>query len=191
MSKRVVVVASGETERRALPPLVEHLASEGLHVEDIRIPPSHRSIGLMSAEKVIRSAWFERSEEERPDKFVVLVDTDRNPPEDALAPLSSLPERLRDIGVRVCFAYAKPHLEAWFFADAKGLRKYLNRDLGAADPENPKLHLKHLLGSEPYTSRLSGEIASALDAEAIGHGSESFRDFVAALRNGDVRALAF
>ena len=32
MSRRVVVIASGETERRALPYLVKHLAAEGVEV---------------------------------------------------------------------------------------------------------------------------------------------------------------
>ena len=196
MSKRVVVIASGETERRALPALLDHLAAEGIAVDDIRTPPRHRAIKVEVAEKIIRSVWFERRDDERPHKFVVLVDTDASPPEEALASIRNrLPGRLQDINASIQFAYAQQHFEAWYFADARGLRYYLRRDLGAVDQSqpdaipNPKLHLKHLLGSRIYTSLVSRDIASRLDATAIAQHSPSFRGFLAAVRNGDANEL--
>lgn len=191
MSKRVVVVASGETERRALPLLLEHLAEQGVAVEDVRIPPGHRAINVAVAERIIRSVWFERPPDARPSKFVVLLDTDGKQPEDVLAPLrTGLPSRLKNIDASLQFACAQQHLEAWYFADAKGLRGYLRRDLGSVDsfqPDaiaNPKLHLKNLLGTLPYTSLVAGEIASWLDAPTIQQRSPSFGTFIAALKNG-------
>lgn len=195
MSKRVVVIASGETERKALPYLIRHLAAQGIDVEDVRIPPRHRAINVAIAEKLIRSIWFERADDARPGKFVVLVDTDRSSPDDMIAPIGEgLPDRLRDIGASIQFAVAQPHLEAWYFADASGLRRYLGRDLGNVDPsqpdamENPKLHLKHLLGSRPYTSLVSQAIAAELNAATIAQCSPSFRAFIAAVENGGAGA---
>lgn len=191
VSKRVVVVASGVTERTALPSLTRHLASEGIEVDEVLFPRGHGPIDVANTAKLIRSVWFGRVEQERPDKFVVLVDTDREQPEAALEPLSGLRGHLGDIRANIRFAYAQPHLEAWFFADAKGLRKYLGRALGAVDSskpdtiENPKLRLKHLLDSKLYTSLVSQEIAAVLDVATIEERSPSFRGFVAAVRNGD------
>ena len=194
MSKRVVVIASGETERRALPFLTRYLAERGIVVEDVRIPPRHHAINVDIAEKVIRSVWFEKAADARPSKFVVLLDTDQASPCDVLRPLRDLlPERLRDIGASIQFAFAQQHLEAWYFADADGLRSYLGRDLGNVDPSqpdaivNPKLHLKHLLGPRPYSSLVSQAIAAKLDAAKIAHRSPSFQGFVAAIENGGVR----
>ena len=36
MSKRVIMIASGETERRALPHLVRHLRDQDVVAEDVR-----------------------------------------------------------------------------------------------------------------------------------------------------------
>ena len=189
MSKNVVIIASGETERKSLPLLLAHLA-EDVTVEDVRIPPRHRAINIDIAERIIRSVWFERVEGERPDKFVVLLDADRSNPQDVLAPIrSGLLPRLSNIDASIQFACAQQHLEAWYFADANGLRQYLRRDLGhvdAAQPDaisNPKLHLKHLLDS-PYTAQVSRGIAACLDAAAIAKRSPSFRGFIAAMKNG-------
>ena len=193
MSKRVVIIASGETERRALPLLIRHLAAQGVVVEGVRIPPRHRAINVDVAEKLIRSVWFERAEDGRPGKFVILLDTDRASPDDVIKPIQDLlQDRLRDISASIQFAFARQHLEAWYFADADGLRRYLGRDLGNADPsepdaiENPKLHLKHLLGPRPYTALVSQAIAAELDADTIARCSPSFRGFVAAVENGSV-----
>lgn len=192
MSKRVVVIASGETERRALPFLIGHLAEGGVVVEDIRIPPSHRAIDAVVAEKLIRSVWFERADDARPDKFVVLLDTDRSTPQEVVAPLrEELAKRTKDIDANVLFAYAEQHLEAWYFADANKLRQYLGGNLGKIDSsqpdaiENPKLHLKSLLGSRLYTSLVSRDIAAQLDPATIAQRSPSFRGFVATLKNGN------
>lgn len=135
--------------------------------------------------------WFERAETERPDKFVVLLDTDASPPGQVVAPIrSGLPSRLRGIRANIQFAYAQRHLEAWYFADAQSLRRYLGRDVGSIDPSdpdallNPKLHLRNLLGSRLYTSLVSQEIAAGLNAATVAQHSPSFRGFVAALKNG-------
>ena len=50
--------------------------------------------------------------------------------------------------------------------------------------QNPKLHLKHLLGNRVYTARISEEIAIRLDAPTIAERSPSFRGFVDAVMNG-------
>lgn len=193
MSKRVVVIASGETERRVLPLLTAHLVEQGVVVEDVRIPPGHRAINTDIAEKLVRSVWFEREDDARPGKFVVLLDTDGASPSEVIAPIRDrLPNRLRDIGASIQFAVAQRHLEAWYFADAGGLRRHLGRDLGSVDPSrpdaimNPKLHLKHLLGSRIYTSLVSRAIAAELDADIIAQRSPSFRGFIAAVENGGV-----
>lgn len=189
MAKRVVVIASGETERQALPLLLRSVADD-LDDLEVRIPPNHRPIDVTMAEKLIRSVWFEREEQQRPEKFVVLLDTDASEPEDALAAIrGNLPGRIPEIAASIQFAYAQRHLEAWYFGDDRGLQRYLGRTLGRIDPSrsdellNPKLHLKNLL-TQLYTSRVAGEIAKALDARAIAQRSASFAGFVAAVRNG-------
>ena len=81
-------------------------------------------------------------------------------------------------------------MEAWYFADAKGLRRHLGgRDLGSVDPSqpaivNPKLHLRNLLGPLPYTSLVAAEIAAGLEATTILEHSPSFGGFIAAVKNG-------
>ena len=59
MRKKVIVVASGETERRSLPHLTANLAEEGVHVAEIRIPPRHRDLTVGVAVQLIDAAWFE------------------------------------------------------------------------------------------------------------------------------------
>lgn len=141
-------------------------------------------------EKLVRADWFSRSADERPDKFVVLVDADRRSVEDAVAPFVDLPDRLPDIHASIIVTAAKWHLEAWFFADSKKLRALLGRDLGSVDVsvpdaiEDPKNHLRNLLGeSELYTARTCERIAEGLRAEAL-RTSPSFRQFEQAVRNG-------
>ena len=125
---------------------------------------------------------------------VVLLDVDGKLPDDVLEPFGELPERLNGkIEAAVRCAYAQWHLEAWYFADAANLRGYLGRTLGKVDASkpdeirNPKLHLKHLLGNQVYTARVSEEIASRLDAPAIAERSPSFKGFVDAVMNGSCR----
>jgi hypothetical protein len=87
-------------------------------------------------------------------------------------------------------ACARWHLEAWYFADASGLRVYLEGAPGSVDTskpdeiQNPKLHLKHLLGERAYTAVISEEIAKGLNPQTIGQRSPSFRGFLEAVRNG-------
>lgn len=96
MSKSVVVIASGETERRALPRLVAHLeASRGCVIDGVRIPPRHARLDVRMAARLIKAAWFE-DPQSRPDKFVVLVDVDAADPTDVLRPFEiELPQRVR------------------------------------------------------------------------------------------------
>lgn len=187
----MVIIASGETERRSLPCLLAHLATEEVIVEDVRIPPGHRPINADIAAKIIRSVWFERVGDARPHKFVVLLDTDASSPEVVLAPIRA------DLPAPAARHPSEPSIRlratpsgAWYFADAKGLRQYLRRDLGNVDPSrpdaigNPKRHLKQLLGSGLYTAQISREIAASLDAAVVAERSPSFRRLVAAVRNG-------
>lgn len=193
MGKLVVVIASGEMERRSLPHLVTHLQNEDITVAEIRIPPGGKALNVEIAEKLLKASWFERMNAP-PDKFVVLVDTDRRTPRDVLGSFrEQLLSRIgKTIAAQVTFAYAQWHLEAWYFADISGLRGYLQRDLGNVDTskpdeiQNPKLHLKHLLGDRAYTAVISEEIAKRLNAEVICQRSPSFHGFLEAIRNGRV-----
>ena len=191
MARNVIILASGETERRALPHLLAHLRNWGVSVEEVRIPPRNGALSVRMAARLINAAWYERLGVCSPDKFVVLLDVDGKLPDDVLEPFRALPERLGGgIGAAVRCAYAQWHLEAWYFADAANLRDYLGRTLGKVDAskpdeiQNPKLHLKHLLGDYVYTARVSEEIASRLDAPAIAERSPSFKGFVDAVMNG-------
>ena len=142
------------------------------------------------AEKIIKSIWYENLGE-APDKIVLLVDVDMKSPDEVVPRMrEALSPRLpNEIKTRMQYAHAQQHLEAWYFADGGNLRGYLKRDLGNVDDsrpdeiENPKLHLKNILG-QVYTARVSEEIARALDTETIARRSPSFRCFLDALRNG-------
>lgn len=190
MRKRVIIIASGETERRALPHLVRHLQERAINVNGIRIPPRNRALNAETAEKLIKAAWYENVNA-RPDKFVLVVDLDRSDPEETVEPIrTQLLKRVPDIEAVILFAYAQQHLEAWFFADAENLQRYLRQALGKVDTsrpdeiQNPKLHLKHLLADRLYTARVSEEIARTLDAGTIAGRSPSFLRFVEAVTNG-------
>jgi len=193
MGKGVVVIASGETERRSLPHLVAHLKAEDIAVVEVRIPPGGRALNMEMAEKLLKASWFERIAAP-PDKFVVLVDTDGRTPDETLRPFRDhLPGRIgTKIGAQIRFAFAQWHLEAWYFADISGLRAYLERAPGSVDPskpdeiQNPKQHLKHLLGERAYTAVISEEIAKRLNAQTIAERSPSFHGFVEAVRNGQL-----
>ncbi len=170
MPKQVVVIASGETERRALPHLLAHLRSANIEI----------------------ASWFARGDSP-PDKIVLLLDADGNAPDDVLAPFrNELPRRIGpSIHVQLQFACAQWHLEAWYFGDPTSLRDYLGgRDLGKVDSskpdeiQNPKLHWKHLLGERVYTAIISEEIAAKVNPQTIAQRSPSFQGFLEAVRNG-------
>ena len=145
------------------------------------------------AVKLISAAWY-GSAGGPPDKFVILVDTDGADPCEVLAPFREhLPGHLGDhIEASVQYAYAQQHLEAWYFADATNLRGWLGRALGSVDAskpdeiQNPKLHLKNILGNRVYTARVSEEIARTLDAPTIAQRSPSFKGFLEAIMNGNL-----
>lgn len=192
MGKRVVVIASGDTERRSLPHLVAHLATEGIRVIEVLKPPRDRGLDVEMAAKLVKSAWYAPSDNVPPDKFVILADTDGKTPEDVLRPFKDqLRSRLEPkITAIIQFAFAQWHLEAWYFADSVNLRGYLGGALGSVDAskpdeiQNPKLHLKHLLGDRVYTAVVSEEIAKMLDSVTIAQRSPSFSGFLDAVRNG-------
>src|SRR4051812_1680455 len=121
MGKQVVVIASGETERRALPHLLKHLEADGVKVVAVRIPPGNKALTVEMAEKLIKSAWYEMVEA-MPDKFVVLADVDGKSPDDVLKPFRD--ELAGRLGPRITaalqLACAQWHLEAWYFADDAG-----------------------------------------------------------------------
>jgi hypothetical protein len=190
MAKRVVVIASGETERRALPHLVKHLEAQGVVLSEVRIPPRHSALDPDAAANLIKAAWYS-SASQPPGKFVVLLDTDRADPGRIVGRFrQKLPSQLRGIDAPVLYAYAQHHLEAWYFADSQRLSGHLGRNLGSVDLlrpdeiDNPKLHLKHLLGTRAYTARVSERIAAALAPDAITERSPSFARFEAAILNG-------
>ena len=191
MHKRVVIIASGETERRALPYLIAHLRDDDIDMS-VRIPARNGSLRVETVHKIMQSAMYD-SPEGPPDKYVVLIDVDGKEPGEALGDIRRrLTARLGDqFEPDVQYAYAQWHLEAWYFADAASLRGYLDgRSLGNVDTsqpddiENPKLHLKHLLGERFYTARVSEDIAGVLDASIIAQRSPSFRGFLEAVKNG-------
>ena len=190
MAKNVIVLASGETERRALPHLLAHLRNRGVFVVEVRIPPRNGALSIWMAEKIIKDVWH--GPHDTPlDKFVILLDVDGKLPDRVLEPFRTLSERLGgELGTTVLCAYAQWHLEAWYFADAANLRGYLGRSLGNIDASKPdgilrpKLHLKHLLGGRVYTARTSEEIAGRLDAPTIAERSPSFKGFLDAVKNG-------
>ena len=195
MAKRIVVIASGETERRALPRLLSHLKDEDVSKVDVLIPRQNRALDVRMAERLLKSAWYE-STADRPDKFVVLVDTDGKAPDDVLAPFQQLPGRLGvEIPASVLCAYAQWHLEAWYFGDAVNLRGFLGGAPGSVDTSkpdeipNPKMHLKNVLGDRVYTARVSEEIAERMNAATIAQRSPSFQGFLEAVTNGSVAVV--
>lgn len=130
----MVVIASGETERHALPHLLAFLAGEGIEARDVRVSPLGRLDSAMVA-RLVRATWFELQGTERlPDKFVVLLDADGK--EEAAVRRTIDPGGAR-LDVPILVAVAQWHLEAWFFAHAEALRSHLGRDLGHVDTSRP------------------------------------------------------
>ena len=194
MSKNVVVIASGETERRALPHLLDHLHGRDIRV---RIPPRNRALNVKTAFDVIRASLYDYGDR-LPDKYVILVDADGKEPDEVLRHLKEELPNLLGVQFRpsVQYAYAQWHLEAWYFADAMSLRSFLGgRDLGSVDTsqpdkiENPKLHLKNLLTDSFYTARVSEEIAKTVNAETVSGRSPSFHGLLNAVKNGESQIL--
>jgi hypothetical protein len=191
MGRRVVVIASGETERRSLPILVDHLKAHDVSLLEVRIPPGGNTLHVDMAAKLIKASWFEQFADP-PEKFVVLVDADGKDPDEVLRPFQlGVQGKLGPkITAAICFAIAQWHLEAWFFADASGLRRYLERDLGNVDPSKPdqiqlpKHHLKRLLGGLAYTAVVAGQIAESMDPLVIEQRSPSFRTLLEGMPNG-------
>ncbi len=189
-AKHVVIVASGETERRALPHLLRHLQDRDVIVDEVRVPPRNRALDGPMAEKLVKAAWYEKPSAP-PHKFVVVLDLDGQDADAILEPVrNALRPRLDEVRADLLCAYAQQHLEAWYFADAENLRRYLGRAPGGVDTSrpddirNPKLHLKHMLGERVYTARVSEEIAAGLDASTIARRSPSFKGLVDAVTNG-------
>lgn len=194
MSKHVIVIASGETERRSLPYLLVHLQDEEIFVDEILRPDGHKALTVEMAEKLVKAAWYAPTKNVAPAKFVILVDVDGKDPVEVMRPfVEQLPSRIgAKVTASIMVAYAQWHLEAWYFADVEGLRRYLGRDAGSVDTsepdgiQNPKLHLKHLLTGRAYTAVISEEIVRQLSPQTISQRSGSFRGFLEAVRNGDL-----
>ena len=120
MADHVVVIASGETERRSLPHLVAHLQKQGTAVDDVRIPPRNKALDVDVAEKIIRSIWYENLGEE-PDKIVLLVDVDRRSPDQVV---SHLREELgRRLPNEIEFARSSPSFEGLLEAFLNGVAR--------------------------------------------------------------------
>ena len=193
----MIVIASGETERRAIPHLLSFLKGQGINLNRVVIPPNQGVLNFEMAEKLIKGAWYQNIATP-PHKFVVLVDLDGKDADEVLGPFKEkLEGRLGEaISAQVLYAYAQRHLEAWFFADAENLRNYFDGEaLGHVDTskpdeiEAPKVHLKNLLqslsASQNYTARVAEDIATKLDSLIVAARSPSFKCFLDAVRNGD------
>ena len=167
------------------------LLAEGTRLVEVRIPPGGKALKPDMAEKLVKACWYEKIDAP-PDKFVILVDTDGKNPDEVLRPFrEQLQGRVSpSINAQFLFAYAQRHLEAWYFAAVQAMRDYLGRDEGGIDAskpdqiQNPKLHLKHLLGERVYTALISEEIARKVNPQIIGQRGPSFHGFAEAVRNG-------
>ena len=155
-------------------PLLCRTAGQG----DSQTQPSIEGVGHAKGNRVV---------------VVVLIDVDGKDPDQELHPFKTdLPGRLSNGPPHsIQFAYAQWHLEAWYFADAEGLRDYLSGQAPGHvdtsrpdDIQNPKNHLRNLLGNRLYTSLVSEEIAKSLNPQVIAQRSPSFRGFLEAVRNG-------
>lgn len=187
----VLVIGSGATEREALPWLLSESISRTGRGLLVRHPPSPQRLTPSTAAQLIIAHYW--ASYPRPEKAVVLVDADSAEPDQVIAQMeTALMPRIVNVterGLTVLITAAKWHLEAWFFADAQGLREYLGRDLGSvdiSDPESmcrPKHHLQRLL-NRPYTSSVAREIARSLKAAMIRGKSGTFRLFELAFENG-------
>ena len=185
MPKHVVVIASGETERRSLPHLLSHLQDDGVFVEEVRIPPRNRKLTVRVVESLhgtkipsnLRtSLWF----------WWILMDgllknlLKRELPRRLGSEIGTSPIRIRDGTLKRGISHET------------NLRECLGKALGNVDAsspdeiQNPKLHLKNLLGEQTYTARVSEDIAKELDAGTIAHRSPSFSGFLEAIRNGEL-----
>ena len=191
--KVVAVIASGETERRALPHLTAHLRDRNILALTPLIPRGNGALDPETAVSLIRIAQYDGPNP--PDKYVILIDADGKDPGDTLAPyLGYVRSRLDpEVQSKVLYAYAQWHLEAWYFADAGNLRQYLGRALGHVDTSrpddilNPKQHLRNILPDRYYTSWTAEDIVRELDALTIAQRSPSFRGFLDAVLNGEPR----
>jgi Domain of unknown function (DUF4276) len=189
VAKKVVVIVSGEIDRRSIPHLCRDFVQ---HAElfEMRKPPANAALTPEQAVRLIKAAWYGRGDP--PEKFVVLVDSDARDPADAAKPFEDAIAALSDVRASRLVAVAIRHLEAWFFGHSEKLRDFLGRDLGSIDSsrpdeiDNPKLHLTHLLDSRSrvYTAPVAAQIAALLDPLIIEGRSPSFASFIAKLQNG-------
>lgn len=181
---RVVVIASGETERKALPKLCRDFNEPEYTLVNVLVPPR---TGCLSPEMALRLAKSVRSEA---DKIVVLVDADGKSPEAVLGGFRAKFQNWPPWPRPVLLVHAQWHLEAWFFADATGLRNFLkDQELGhlPANPDEiprPKLRLQQLLSPMLYTSLTAQAIAATIQPQNAEDRSPSFAQFRAAMRNG-------
>ena len=176
MAKKIVVIVSGETDRRSIPRLCRD-AFEQAEWFEVRKPPGNAALTPEQAKKLIKAAWYEMCGRGRaPDKFVMLIDANNHEPLEAARPFEEMAAHLADVTAPKLVTAAVRHLEAWFFGHSEKLREFLGRDLGNIDAsrpdeiDNPKLHLTHLLrsGSRVYTASVAEQIASQVDPAVIG-----------------------
>ena len=92
MTKKVVVIASGETERRSIPHLLAHLKEQGTSADEVRIPPNNRAINAEMAEKLVKTVWYPGP---APDKIVLLLDVDGKSPDEVVPPCRAHQRGLR------------------------------------------------------------------------------------------------
>lgn len=191
MSKRVVVVASGETERRALPSLVGHLRANGIVMDDVRVPPAARSARRADGRTPRESSLVRGSNVEagqvrgsrrrrhgrsggRAAAFrdaVASASSQRSRDD----PLCDRPTSSRSVVLRRCGR--SPRLARGFARKRRHIQPRCNPEPQASSQASPRPAPLHV-------PRFGGH-RSSLDPASIAMRSPSFRRFQLAVTNGN------
>ena len=187
-----LILASGLKEWYALPVLCRHFCEDaGVRV----VFPDHSAALIHQVAPLLQLHW-------RPDvdpPCVILVDTHRLSPSQAMEPVQQKVDAMVQRGDlspaarnSIRWAYAQPHLEAWFFADPSGLARYIGcdeADLGVPgtirDPQGVLrgLMTQHMPGRRRnYGASRAKDIADGLDARVVLANSPSFKTLIDAIQ---------
>ena len=116
MAKKIVVIVTGETDRRSIPRVCRD-AFEQAEWFEVRKPPGNAALTPEQAKKLIKAAWYEMCGRGRaPDKFVMLIDANNHEPLEAARPFEEMAAHLADVTAPKLVTAAVRHLEAWFLA---------------------------------------------------------------------------
>ena len=86
MAKKVIVVVSGESDRRSIPFLCRHFLEQA-EMFEVRKPPGNATLTPEQTVKLVKAGWYEMNGRGMPpDKFVILVDSDGKAPVVAAKP---------------------------------------------------------------------------------------------------------